>query len=924
MTSIDFAQPWILLWALPALAITFWLWRSSRASTSPQVRNSSLTLRVVAVLLLVASLAGVSLDRDGDGLTLVILRDLSDSVSRLETDAALEEISRRLGTLKTPDQVALISFGGDPALEQGLALRLGPGKQVTLDQSATDISSAFRYAASFLSANAPGGGKRVILLSDGNPTEGDVIREARNLAVAGISVDVWPLIYDRVNEVLLESVSAPQEVEPGQTYEIDAVIESTVDTTAMVTLLEGNSAIATKEVLVGAGRNRVSFPVISEKGTKRFQILLEPAEGTDSIQVNNAGSVLVTSRENSRVLLVSADGQSPIGEYLSGSQILVEQIPVSGLSSVVTDYTNYSAVILDNVSYFSMRKETAQLLERLVYSNGLGLLMVGGADSFGAGGWKGTPVEEALPVTMDIRQRKIIPNGALAIILHTCEFPQGNLWARQISMSALDALTAKDYFGLLIYKNGVDGWGIPMRLCEDKESLKSIINTLSPEDMLQFTPSMQLALTGLNSVDAYSKHMIIISDGDPVLPSEALLQGYVDQGIKISTICIQPHSGQFPELTLRKIAKTTGGRFYRMDDPTQLPRIFFREALQVRKNLIDESTFQPVIGESAGPIQGLDSFPPIEGIVLTTTKPLATEVLLNDEEDPLVSLYRHGIGISAVFTSDSGERWSSAWSGWEGNPTFWAQMVRTISRPDDSGALQAVTKVDGRGGVILLDAIDEAGQFVDGLDLKGSVINPDLKSQEIEITQDGPGRYIGNFPVRQQGDYLVRIEGAFPDGSSAGLTRTFSVGYPAEFRSLRSDEELLGEIALESGGRIIDDQTDLLERSSNISSSQQPLWPLLIRVALLLFFVDVVIRRIHFGPLTSKTADSATTVTETQTSTIAAKGRDPILSRKPLRVAPPAEKPATEAEVTAEEESGDLKALLKARKRSQRGHKDGK
>ena len=923
MTSIDFGQPWILLWAIPALAVVYLLWKFSRTSVSAEVRIGSLVLRGVAVLLLIASLAGVSLDRDGSGLTIVVLRDLSDSVSRLETDAALEEISSRLGTLAVPDQVALISFAGEPALEQGLALRLGQGKQVSVDGSATDISSAFRYAASFLSANSPGGGKRIILLSDGNSTEGDVIREARNLAVAGISVDVWPLTYNRVNEILVESVSAPQEVEPGQTYEIDAVIESTVDSVTRVILKEDEQVLAIKEIPVGIGRNRVSFPVVSGEGNTRFRVHIESAEGTDSIKLNNSGSVLVTTRENSRVLLVSEDGSSPIGGYLDGSQILVEQISESELSSLVTDYTNYSSVILDNVSYFSIRKETAQLLERLVYSNGMGLLMVGGENSFGSGGWKGTAVEEALPVSMDIQQRKIIPNGALAIILHTCEFPQGNLWARQISMSALDALTEKDYFGLLLYKSGVNVWGIPMELCSDKGSLSTRINSLSPQDMLRFGPSMTLALAGLSSVDAYSKHVIIISDGDPVVPSDALLQGFVDQGIKISTICIQPHSGTFPELALRKIAKTTGGRFYRMDDPTQLPRIFFREALEVRKNLIDESTFQPVVGESAEPIQGLGAFPPVDGIVLTTIKPLATEILMNDEEDPLLALYRHGIGITAVYTSDSGERWSSSWPGWEGNPTLWAQLVRTISRSDDTGALQAVTRVDGRGGVVLLDAIDEAGQFVDGLELSGSVITPDLKSRQVEIRQDGPGRYLGNFPVRQQGDYLVRIEGSFPDGSSAGLTRTFSVGYPAEFRTLVSDEELLGQIALESGGRVIDSQTDLMERPHNFSSSQKPLWPILIRVVLLLFFIDVVIRRIHFGPLKRIEAKSAEMDPRETKSVVGKRVRSATMRHSRSDSGAPDE-PKEEDSETVVEQSGDLKALLRARKRSQRGKKQGK
>ena len=261
----------------------------------------------------------------------------------------------------------------------------------------------------------------------------------------------------------------------------------------------------------------------------------------------------------------------------------------------------------------------------------------------------------------------------------------------------------------------------------------------------------------------------------------------------------------------------------------------------------------------------------------------------------------------------------SAWPGWDGNAKFWAQLVRTISRPDESGALQAVTKVDGRGGVVLLDAIDDAGQFVDALELSGSVLNPDLRSQPIEIRQDGPGRYLGNFPVRQQGDYLVRIEGTLPDGTNAGLTRTFSVGYPAEFRTLKSDEELLGQIAMESGGRVIDSETDLLKRPDSSVSSQNPLWPILTRWALVLFFIDVVIRRIHFGPISRKKKLEPETISEADSS--ASRRRIRSSSRVVVKKDPDArESPDQQSEGTEEGDSGDLKALLRARKRSQRGN----
>ena len=934
MMSFGFEQPLLLLLLIPVTIFVVYLWKTSRARTPVAVNQASLILRLLCTWILIFGLAGVSEYKEGKGLSIVVLRDLSQSVPRLESDSALSQISNRIGDLKAPDQVGLISFGRDSRLEQGMSLNLGNGKATSLDNSSTDIASALRYSASFLNSNSGGGLKRIILISDGNTTEGDALREARNLAVSGIPIDVWPISYDRLNEILVESVTAPEMVAPGQVFGVDAVIDSSSNSKAQVILRESDTVIAEREVDLGVGKNRVSFSLDpSEKINRKFTVSVIPATGADSTFVNNSGATLVRMRKPSRVLVVSENQDSRIVDHLAGSKILVDQMSPSQLTVSAFDYSEYSAVVLDDVSSFLFEKQQTQLLERLVHDNGLGLLMVGGPNSFGPGGWGGTPVETALPVSMDIRQRKVVPNGALVVILHTCEFNQGNLWARQITKSSIRGLTAKDYFGVLIYKNGVDGWGIPLSPVDDIANLNAVISSLSPEDMLQFEPSMSMAftaLTGSESPATFSKHVVIISDGDPTPPSNELLMGFANNSIKISTICIQPHSGEFPELALRKISDSTGGRFYRMDDPSQLPRIFFREALRVRKNLILEKRFQPILRESSEIVGGLNEtdIPPIDGIVLTTLKPLARAILVNDEDDPLLSTRRHGIGVTAAFSSDSGDRWSGDWVSWEGNRTFWAQLLRSISKVEENKYLQATTRVDGRGGVLIIDAIDAEGRFVDGLQFDGSVLNPELTSKDLEIKQEGPGRYIGHFPVRERGDYLVRVEATNKEGEVEGLSRYFTVGYPAEFRSLKSNEEFLGKIADVSGGRVIDDESDLLDKSGPNTNSQSLLWPQLTMLALCLFFFDAAIRRIQLEPFfrSKKQKANVAEMSEEETATVAASPGRRFGRSARSGAGDQNPDPDSSAKKTGElenEESEDLKALLRVRRKNRRQSSSG-
>ena len=65
-----------------------------------------------------------------------------------------------------------------------------------------------------------------MLISDGNSTKGDPVQEAKNLATAGIVVDVLPVHYDHQDEVILEHVQVPETVRPGQTFSVDSVIWS--------------------------------------------------------------------------------------------------------------------------------------------------------------------------------------------------------------------------------------------------------------------------------------------------------------------------------------------------------------------------------------------------------------------------------------------------------------------------------------------------------------------------------------------------------------------------------------------------------------------------------------------------------------------------------------------------------------------------
>ena len=82
-------------------------------------------------------------------------------------------------------------------------------------------------------------------------------------------------------------------------------------------------------------------------------------------------------------------------------------------------------------------------------SLGGGLVMIGGPDTFGAGGWQGSKLEEVLPVNMDIPAQRQLPKGALVLVMHLCEMPDGNYWGEQCAIKALETLSERDEIGVI-------------------------------------------------------------------------------------------------------------------------------------------------------------------------------------------------------------------------------------------------------------------------------------------------------------------------------------------------------------------------------------------------------------------------------------------------------------------------------------------
>ncbi len=855
MSTLRFAEPWMLLLLL---LIPWAIYRGlCIKSLNTARRNLTIVLRTVLLFLVILALAGAEWVHRRDRLAVFFLLDQSNSIPDAVRLASTQWIRNYCDTFMTEkDETGVIVFGKDASIELDVDPTLNLGSiQSFVEGDQTDVASAVRLA---MAAFPQGYMRRIVIFSDGNETQGAALEEIKLAQADGIAVDVVPVHMERPSEVRIEEVSTPQQASTEEPFQLRIVAQADQAGKATLNILRRSGSqrqmLAPQEVQLQPGDNVFLLTQEADQaGFFEYEVSLESE--SDTIRENNVGRAFTTVHGEPRVLYVDtneAEG-AHLREALTREGINVEHTHPGNVPADLAQMQSYDGVILANVSSTELSPEQLNTLETMVRDHGIGLTMIGGPNSFGAGGYLNTPVEKALPVSMDIKEKKVLPRGALATILHTCEFADGNAWAAEIAKASLEVLSSRDLMGALGYLQGGDSWIFDLQPVGDKSMMRSAIDSQSRSlgDMPDTGPTLQMAFNALKNADAGVKRAILISDGDPAAPAASLLAAYASAGISISTICINPHSNSDQNM-LRDIAKATGGEYYFVNDPRKLPQIFTKEASVVKMGVFREVEFIPQTLHSSEVLAGVATaaLPSLKGYVVTFPKDTATVPLVSDEGDPVLAHWRYGLGKAVAFTSDSTSRWGANWMNWEGYDRFWSQAVRWSLREITPSEFRVETRREEGFGVVRIDAVDSEGKFINYLRPTGVVTSPDFKSQNITLTQEGPGIYEGRFPIADTGVYMVNLAYADADGTQRMIPTGLAVDYSAEYEYNTTNMPLLENLAMAGNGRILDETMNPFEHDLASSANIFPIWHWLAAIAACLLLVEVFVRRVMISPMT--------------------------------------------------------------------------
>lgn len=840
MGDLSFAHPHalLLLALLPAMIAL-----ASRRATP----RAAVALRALVLTGLVVSLASPQLAGLGGGQSIIFALDLSDSISTRSREDMLRFVREAARHRRPGDRIGVVTFGADAVLEE--APSADPRLAVTSRPApaATDLAAGIRTA---LAALPQSGGRRIVVATDGNANRGDLDQALALASSQGVEISVVPLQPGQGDDVLVEEVLAPAQVRAGERFAVRVPLVATSRAQVTLRVSEDDRAIAERRLTIEPGRTTVTLPrVAASEGLLRYAASI--ASIPDGTMENNRAVTLVEVRGAPLVWYVGP-GEGVITRALRVQGARVRVMQPEALPAAISDYRGASAVLLDDVSAYRLSAAQMAALRDYVGHLGGGLVAVGGTRSFGVGGYAGTPLEEVLPVSMDVRHRLAIPSMAIVLVIDTsgsmgsfgAQIAKVEL-AKETAQSVIDLLGERDVIGVVSFDQEAR-WLVSPTEARNREQVMDQVSRVQAGGGTNMYPALRLASEYLRPSPAKIRHVIVISDGqtDPG-DFQGLVTRMAQEKITVSSVAV---GGDADEQIMRGLARWGGGRYYLTRDLYTIPQILTAEALLASRAYFVEERFTPERVQ-----RGLvdDLAPPaLRGYVATAPKPAGTLHMVSPSEDPILAAWQYGIGRAAAFTSDATARWAVEWMSWPDLARFWYRLVRWASRDDADGLQVAVEQIDhsgqrapGGGHVaIMVDAYTPSGDPVDGLDAEARVAGPDGGAQVVPLVQSAPGRYEGRAEAARQGAYTVAV--ATRLGREVRTKATgFVVPYSPELRDLTADRTLLARIAEATGGGILSDPRAAVATSRS-SRTPADAWPYVAVLATGLFLAEIAWRRI--------------------------------------------------------------------------------
>ena len=841
--SLEFARPLLLL-LLPAYIALIYLIDRRGGRRSRRIKHRvARVMRCLLTCLCVLALAAPSVVLPGGQQAVWILADASASARGMQ-DQMTQSVRTALENKDASVNAGVIAFGGNAMVEKPLA-QDGTYNGVTtaVDAQASDLSSALTLASALLPEDAQG---RIVVLSDG-ATE-DVRAAAQQLAARGVTVDFQSFSGDALPDAQISQLNVPSRVYQGQSFTVTVQVTANHDTAGTLVLYQNRTPVSSREVTLRRGDNTFTFrDVAADTGVVTYEARLI-SEGDSCAQNDSMGGYVYVQGAPKLLLVEGRQGEgSEMAAMLSAAAMQYETVLPAQLPYDAEQLRQYDGVVLVNVDYDAADEEQWAALDSAVRVLGRGLTVIGGDSSYALGGYRGSKLEEMLPVTIDVRNKLDLPSLALMLVIDKSGSMTDGMFgttrlelAKEAAMRAAEVLTPNDQVGVIAFDDAAK-WVVNLQKAEDVEAIQNQIGTIRPGGGTAFFTALYEATYALMNAQAQQKHIIFLTDGEAGDTGYLQLCDIMQQNdITLTTVAVGSGADQ---ATLRTLAQQGGGRAYAANEFDNLPKIFTKETYLVSGSYVQNRTFTPVITEQSA-LTDFEGFPQLSGYLAATEKSLATVSLMSDREDPILAWWQYGAGRVVAFMADSRGAWTSEFLQWDQAAAFYGGMA-AFTLPGEEREGQLTTERQGDALRIVYTAPEGAQT---GLSTSVTALLPDGTQTQLALQESAPGVYEGEIAAAQLGAYALRVEQRDASGELQRVMEGGAVnGYSGEY-DLRNQnaESTLPYLSALTGGREITDSAEMLKSTHAVVRARRDLTQPLLWALMVLLLCDIALRRLSW------------------------------------------------------------------------------
>ncbi len=841
--AISFNNPWILL-LIPINLYLLYFFSKGLKGLSKFKRNLIYITRLTIITLLIFSLSGLSIKAFDDTISTIFAVDLSDSTKEIQENFK-DFINESLQYTNSNDKVGIVAFGESTEIEISLSDNLKSLEFQTLPRKDfTNIQKALSISQALMPENS---NKRIILLTDGKENLGNSIDEGSLINFNNIDFKVYNIKEQEKSEIQLSGIDIPRYIHENQIFDVTVEIFSNLKTTASITLYSDRKIVSKREVTLEKGTNKFYFNDTAQtSGFKSYSAVISSPD--DNITQNNTFSAFTEIIGKPNILLVDGEsnGAGEIEKILRLTGLNITKLKDVELPTSLLELTKYDSIVMCDVSLENVNNGFINSIKNYVRDFGGGLVVTGGQNSFALGGYYKTPLEEVLPVDMEMKVKGEIPSLGLMLVIDksgSMSSGEGGYskieLAKDAAIKSLDSLKPKDKIGVIAF-DGIPQWVVRLTSIEDKKEIKDNIGTIRASGGTSIIPALQEAYTALKDADTKLKHIILLTDG------HAERQGYLQlldnikkAGITISTVAVGDGAD---EILLEAIAKEGRGRYYFVDDYSTIPHIFSKETFLASKSYINNRRFTPYITHSHEVISPLlDGTRVLDGYISTSSKNRGQILLSSDKDEPILAVWQYGLGKSVAWTSDLNGLWSADYLNSDNgvevikNMVEWSlplisnQKLNVESR--NIGSLKEITAINTE-------------DFNEDYITKATVISPSNEKREVLLDVQEPGKYTAQIPTDEKGVYIVKVKQYKGDNIINTANYGLAVNYSKEY-DFTASENRLNTLVNQAKGEFINNPDEVFTGSFQRNYKIKDLSQTLLIIALLLFIFDIALRRLN-------------------------------------------------------------------------------